>query len=221
MSKYDGEWGKGYNRQRQPHKTGYDTERRGNESVSNVVSALRARDLIARPFIPCITGVFPTKKFDSHDREGIDAWMDIVEDDRDFTDIIGVSRLAAQIKSSERGEREFVSHHAQKLTRQIGTGRVEGEYGMMLFNGQNTHQIIRRDFGVELLQIAGIGSNPAHRDVQDFLRLCLHPDLAKDVSAYLSQLRRRGNEDPHVEMYRGANIFQRLTNGGGPSGKRR
>lgn len=127
--------------------------------------------------------------------------MDIVVDDRGFVDIIGVSRLAAQIKSSTRGERDFVDHHSQKLTRPIGTGKVEGEYGMMLFNGQRKHRIIRRDFGVELLQIADIGCDPRHRDVQDFLRLCLHPDLAKDVGLYLEKLQREGQTDPHAEMY--------------------
>lgn len=221
MSKYDNEYARGRNRQRQPHRTGVDTERRGNESVANVVAALRAKDLIRRPFIPCIGGIFPTRKFDAHDCEGIDAWVDIVDDDHDYVDAIGVARLAVQIKSSERGEQEFVRHHSQKLTKPIGTGR-KGEYGMMLFNGQQEHDLIRRNCGVELLRLADIGCDPSHRDVQDFLRLCLHPDLAKDVMEHLRRLQRKGIEDPYSAMYSGrGNLYDRSRAGSSKGTRRR
>ncbi len=159
-------------------------EGRGIASVHNVVTALS--ETIGRQrsaLFTCFDRLQPTVQYSSDDEQGIDVWARLTKPARD---IIACDRLGIQVKSSSRGEIDFLRREL-KRTGEDSKRTSLYDRALLLLNGQREKEIIQVHAAVQLIGLVGLEPDPNDQRVRNHLYSLLHPSFASAVCQHMRE----------------------------------
>ncbi|MEI7652841.1 MAG: hypothetical protein WCJ70_00995 [bacterium] len=150
------------------------------------------------PF-PALQGYRLSRQNGTLDSLGVDGLLYISDELRPQ---VGRGSVGLQVKSSKQACKSFHRERGGKQRSHYFPG-FNGLYDhdMTLLVGQNSSDVIREDFGVELCALSDKVSNPDNKEVSDFLAQAMNTHVAEGVSRRLYDHCVKGRRDWCIDLY--------------------